>query len=586
MALALLQEMRLSGQMGDRVHAGITQWLLPAPGANPGIFDVYLRRDRGADPGLSARDGEYLGKYLVSAILLFRMQRDPRLRSTIESVLFRLYAAQGEDGYLGVFPEDSRMASRAPDGSARADLWNHYHVMMALYLWNKTTNSLQAMERLTRAANYLCGYFAPGAHALNELGCPELDLCMMHTMALLYRATGDENYFDLWKRMSEYFAQLEGHENFFTMLNEQGLDALPVNDASLLYAIDSLYTLHYMLGEEHYVRALYSQYQKLRLHSRLPNGGYGHHGHSVPNPYGPWEAETCSTAAWTQLCTDTLRAVRSPAIADELELTVFNAALGALHPSGRYAMSLTPMTGYKRPAVGCSSPLCGAPEFNCCAADGPRALGMISQWGVFADGEEVYLNYYGASSIVLQLDSGRLVHITQTTDYPRSGRIAMTVTTQRAITLHLRIPAWSRNNSLSVDGRPIYDTERGTYYALPVAAGTVQLELELELALHYWEGDGETVGRHALYCGPLLLCFDRHFNPDWLDDEPPVLDYGNMRYEPVSCDDFYPPIKLLRFTARDGSPVLLSDYASSGHYGTHIQSWLTIRRAPMGSVWR
>ena len=89
MALAVLQEMRLSGAMGDRLHAAVSQWLLPAPYANPGLFDVYVRRDNDPDPALSPRAGEYSGKYLISAILIFRMQREPRLRAAIEYSLFQ-----------------------------------------------------------------------------------------------------------------------------------------------------------------------------------------------------------------------------------------------------------------------------------------------------------------------------------------------------------------------------------------------------------------------------------------------------------------------------------------------------------------
>ena len=170
MALAVLQEMRLSGAMGDRLHAAVSQWLLPAPYANPGLFDVYVRRDNDPDPALSPRAGEYSGKYLISAILIFRMQREPRLRAAIEYSLFKLYDAQSEDGYLGVFCEKERMTGRTPSGAPVADLWNHYYNMLALYLWIKTTNSLQAMERLTRAANFICEWFDPEkGHPLSNI---------------------------------------------------------------------------------------------------------------------------------------------------------------------------------------------------------------------------------------------------------------------------------------------------------------------------------------------------------------------------------------------------------------------------------
>lgn len=587
MALAVLQEMHLSGLLGDRLHANIAQWLLPAPHANPGIFDVYMRRDSGPDPLLSATDGAYSGKYLVSAVLLFRMQREPQLRATIEHSLFRLYDAQDEDGYLGVYPKGSRIAGNTPHGAPHADLWNHYHNMLALYLWHKTTNSLQAMERLTRAANYICDAFAHGQHSLGQLGQPQLDLAIMHIFALLYRATDDDMYLDIWARMGQAFAAIQGESDFLSMLETRCFSSLPVHDASLLYAIDSLYTLYYVTHDEKYLRPLAAQYNKLRCTSRLPNGGYGNMGKSAHTPYDCAVPEACSTAAWVSLCTDTLRATHKMCIADDLELTAFGAALGTLHPSGRYVFRDVPMSGVKHPA--CTAPdahtLCGAPEMNCCSADGPHALGLIGQWGVFANDEDVYLNYYGASSAVLQLTSGRLVHITQTTSYPRQGNIAITVTTQRAVRLHLRIPKWSRNNTLSVDGTAHHDVECGQYYTLNVPTGSVHIELGLDLALHYWAGDGPRAGRHALYRGPLLMTLDRRHNPHWQTDLPPALDFSNMHYELLAPSGEFAPIALCKFTAKDGSPVYLSDYGSSGHLGTHIESWLIIRRAPSGSVW-
>ena len=307
-------------------------------------------------------------------------------------------------------------------------------------------------------------------------------------------------------------------------------------------------------------------------------------GHAIRSPYILAQPETCSVTAWTALCTDTLRAMRRVSIADELELTAFNAALSALHPSGRYMHRYAPMSGLRRPACG-SGDLAGAPEFSCCSAEAMHTLGLISQWGVFADEDEVYLNYYGASSIVLQLSSGRLVHITQNTDYPLSGKVTLTVTAQRAVTLHLRIPRWSRDTLITMESAVFYDAECGQYYTIHVPAGTVQLELNLDMNLHYWEGEGDAVGRHAVYRGPILLTFDRHYNPRWTESLAPVFDYGGMHLEPAECDDYYAPLVLFTVLARDGTPIRLCDYASAGQFGTQFESWLTVRRAPRGSVW-
>ena len=83
----------------------------------------------------------------------------------------------------------------------------------------------------------------------------------------------------------------------------------------------------------------------------------------------------------------------------------------------------------------------------------------------------------------------------------------------------------------------------------------------------------------------ILLTFDRHYNPRWTESLAPVFDYGGMHLEPAECDDYYAPLVLFTVLARDGTPIRLCDYASAGQFGTQFESWLTVRRAPRGSVW-
>ncbi len=575
MALALLQEMRLFGPVGERIDALTAQWLLPAPSANPGLSDALLRKREGDAPG-----GDYFSRYLVGAILIFRMHRDARLRAQIESLLSKLYESQDADGCLGA----------QAMGSARDDLWTQYQGMLALYLWHKTTNSLPAFSALTRAAQYVLARFST-KETLETLHRPE-DFAVLHALALLYRATGEEEMRAFCRRLGARLAETEGAESLLAHIERTPLSAWRQKDARLLCAADSLYTFWHYTRESSYARVLYAQYRLLRQRSRLPNGGFGDRGRAVGDPYGAYAAETCSTVQWAHLCSDALRATRDSGIADELELTMLNAGLGALRPSGRGFFRFAAMEGKREEAAGVAL-LPGAPEFSCCAADGPRLLGLLSQWGVFADGDEVFLSDYCAGTTVLQLDSGRLVRIVRTTDYPRGGRVQIEITAQRALKLHLRIPAWSRETALSVNGHPLYEDKRaGTFFALELPAGTAHLLLELDLSLHFWEGEGASDGRHAVYRGPVLLAFDRWFNPDFGPQEEPVFDVNTLRPElyrepPFRADPgALPPLLRLGAVTRDGRPVTLCAYADAGQRGTAFTAWLHVRRAPAGSVWR
>ena len=62
--------LRLQGEMGRRVDAIVRNWILPAPGANPGMIEMMRLRDRTPpyeDPVPWA--GEFVGKYADQAAI-------------------------------------------------------------------------------------------------------------------------------------------------------------------------------------------------------------------------------------------------------------------------------------------------------------------------------------------------------------------------------------------------------------------------------------------------------------------------------------------------------------------------------------
>src|SRR5262245_34697355 len=77
------------GELGRRIEADVEQWLLPAPRANPGLLEMFELRDRRPVPQLVPWAGEFVGKYLISAIQALRMVEDPRLERTTRSVIDR-----------------------------------------------------------------------------------------------------------------------------------------------------------------------------------------------------------------------------------------------------------------------------------------------------------------------------------------------------------------------------------------------------------------------------------------------------------------------------------------------------------------
>ena len=108
--------LRLSGPVGERVGANVGGWLLPCPAANPGLArDVRAARSQAA-PQLVPWAGEFVGKYLISAIQALRMVDDPALEKQVAEVVRQVCDAQAEDGYLGPFPREQRLLATGTCG--------------------------------------------------------------------------------------------------------------------------------------------------------------------------------------------------------------------------------------------------------------------------------------------------------------------------------------------------------------------------------------------------------------------------------------------------------------------------------------
>ena len=119
-------------------------------------------------------------------------------------------------------------------------------------------------------------------------------------------------------------------------------------------------------------------------------------------PGEPREVRTCD-----------LRLTGDACAADALELATLNGGLGAQHPSGRWWTYSTPMDGAREASAHAivfqARP--GTPELNCCSVNGPRVLGMLSEWAVMSASNGLVWNWLGAGRFTAQLPSGVPVNV-------------------------------------------------------------------------------------------------------------------------------------------------------------------------------
>src|SRR5437773_4012909 len=142
-----------------------------------------------------------------------------------------------------------------------------------------------------------------------------------------------------------------------------------------------------------------------------------------------------------------LRMTEDSIVADEIELSTLNSILGLHSPAGRWVTYSTPMDGVRKASAHdiVFQARAGSPELNCCSVNGPRGLGVLSEWAAMEAPDGIALNFYGPSTLTLPLPADGSVRLTQETEYPRQPRVLLRVEpdTERRFALRLRIPVWS-----------------------------------------------------------------------------------------------------------------------------------------------
>jgi DUF1680 family protein len=582
----------LEGPLRGHLRNVTRNWLLPAPEANPAMLAMFRDRDRRPHRDLLPWSGEFAGKYLTGATGVLRLTGDPELKRHLERFVRDLVACQDADGYLGPFPRESRLTGRAPNvgekGGPTWDAWGHYHVMLGLLLWDDEVGDPKARDAAARIGDLLCDRFRGEKRPrLVDTGSTEMNLAPAHGLCLLYRRTGKQRYLDLALKLVGEFAAtgadgkpLAG-DYLRRGLAGQPFYATPKPRWESLHPILALAELYQITGEVPYRTAFEDLWWSIVEFDRHNNGGFSSGEQAQGNPYHRGAIETCCTIAWMAMSVEMLAMTGESIVADELELSTLNSALGMWTQSGRWSTYNTPMDGVRKANFHEIGFQCrpGSPELNCCSVNAARGLGLLGEWAVMREADGLFLNWYGRGTITAPLESGVMVNLVLDTNYPLMGFVRIRVGPERSgrFALRVRIPHWSSQTKVTVNGEPVSNVVPGRYLALSRVWKPGDLvELELDMTPRFWAGERESAGLTSIYRGPILLAYDRRFNTVDPSDLP-ALDATNLQgMAPADPVRPMPPMELIEYPAAGGRSVRLCDFASAGADGSAYQSWLKV----------
>ncbi len=565
--------LRLAGPVGERVKRNVDNWLMQAPKNNPGLLDMFARRDADGMRDLVPWAGEFVGKYLISGVQAMRMSDDPKLMDTLQHVVDRLVELQAEDGYLGPWPKNERLRGHW-------DLWGHYHVMLGLMLWHEHTGDEQAAAVARRMADLICDTCLDTNFRVVDAGSHEMNMSVIHGMARIYRKTGNPRYLRMSREILHDFEKAGDY--YRTALAGKEFYRTPRPRWESLHALQGLVELYRITGDEMFQTAFLHHWASMRRFEYRNTGGFSSGERAIGNPYKDDAIETCCVVAFQEVLIDALSLTGMSTIADDLEQTTLNAILGSQHPSGTWCTYNTPMAGQRIPShidIRFQARE-GTPHLNCCSVNGPRGYGSISRWGIMRSDKGLVLNYYGPMTAKVSLADGTPVMIIQETAYPFDGaiRIKIDVPRPKEFTLTLRIPSWSTETDVSLFGNAVGDVLPGTYLTLDRQwkAGD-QVTMKLDMGVRYVPGDLDQVGKVSLYRGPILLARDDRFKTD-AELKVDITKLSEAKVVPLQAAGPYKPWLAVDLPTADGKTLRLIDFANAGATtveGKPISSYVT-----------
>lgn len=570
------------GVMADRV---INQWLLQVVGANPGILRMLEERNKVPYRDLLPWSGEFIGKHLTSCTEVYMLTGDKALKNHIKELVREIAETQDKDGYIGPWAVQFQLTGYAPNSRYSMngeeevipvwDTWDFYHIMYGLMCWYQAEKDEAAIKISRRLADLLEKRFFEKGVPLSSIGTPETNLAPVHSLALLYEVTGENRYLSMAEKIVEEFELSDGGNYMKLALAGKDYWEMPIPRWEGLHPIMGLAVLYDITGKQEYRNGFRKLWWSMVRTDRHNTGGFTSGEAACGNPYDGRAIETCCTVAWMALTVEMLKMEMSSIYADELELSLYNGGLGAISPTGRWCTYNTPMEGYRMPSFKEIDfqirP--GTPELNCCSVNAPRILGLLSQWACMEKDGEIYINYYGnyETEMVVQ---GKKIKISQKSNYPVEGKIHILLETEKdsGVNINLRIPNWSAETIIKY-GNGSKKAQSGTYFHMKQAGLDVkEIELQIDMNLHFWKGEKEQIDRTSVYYGPILLACDETFSQG---ENEIHLDAERMKVIEIR-EDGKDVWMFIDIEDINGKKITFCDFRSAGYQGSSYKTWFCI----------
>ena len=567
-----LSKIHLTGYLGDRVEANVTERLLKID--EKGILEGFYNR-----PGTQTWVGEYPGKYLHAASRTWRNSGNIQLKTQMDRIVDILIASQDKDGYLGTY---------APQNYWTAwDVWAHKYDLLGLLSYYSVTGYKPALETSVKVGNLMCKTFgnAPGQLNIEEHGehVGMASCSILEPMTELYRFTGDQKYLDFCAYIVEAYDHPKGPK-IITTLNTIGKVNQTANAKAyeMMSNFTGIIKLYQLTGDAKLLSAMEIAWKDIVANRLYITGTCSKGEHFQDDSVLPAEnsdnmGEGCVSTTWLQYNQALYNLTGEAKYIDEIEKTIYNHLLAAENPTTGCVSYYTALQGKK--------PYRCTINGHCCLASIPRGIAAIPELAYTKSAiNGCNINIYSSGNFTdsLKTTDGKSVPVklSITSDFPLSGKAKISVSSSKPnnFSINLRVPAWSKNYTAKIEGQESKGIP-GEYLELKrtwIENSTI--EISMDLNIHELDGGKSYPGFAAIKTGPQILAFDQALNPEITNPDQLEIENIDIKLLPkteLPANWFGSEVYRLN-ASYNNKPVVLKlvPFAEAGQSGGEVRVWM------------
>lgn len=599
-------------------------------------FAQQFKEDADYDAGWR---GEYWGKMMRGACLVYSYSHNKQLYQVLTNTVKDILTAQDAVGRISSYGVDHEFEGW--------DIWGRKYVLLGMQYYLEICEdamlSTQIVDSMRRQVDYMIekiGDVEEGKKPITKATCHFRGVnssSLLEPIVRLYKITEEQKYLDF----ASYIVNSGGTDvvNIFDLAYQNKLYPYqyPITKAyEMISCFEGLLEYYRVTGTEEYKISVINFADKILESDFTIIGccGCTHEffDHSTVRQAntnnGETMQETCVTVTLMKFLYQVSLLTGEAKYVDAFETSLYNAYLGAInteqvieqtlleeHPEWSIEFlpfdSYSPLTaGTRGNGIGGLKLMSDNHYYGCCACIGAAGLGLVSKLALLTTEKGFAINLFIHGSMETVTATGNKLTLHMETNYPASGNVKITVDVERneSFELRIRIPEWSKQSNLSVNGASV-KAEVG-YVSLDrmwTAGDNIELELDMrteairpipygnQLLMNgvvlggnymiptYDEEDPIAKNHLALRRGPIILAQENRLG--YSVDEPVDILVQEDGYvdATISCHEIAPYEHLVEveISLTDGRKMHVTDYASAGKLWTEeskMAAWMLVSK--------